>query len=56
MVNITSCATLGVKIPNRKATRCGIIDMFKGQMRSLRTWLLVGSPISLVWYSDLLHA
>ena len=56
MVNITSRVTSGVKIPNQKATHCGIIDMFKGQMRSLHTWLLVGSPISLVWYSDLLHA
>ena len=37
MVNVAARATNGVTIPNRKATRDEIMDMFKAQMTHLKT-------------------
>ncbi|KAF8445073.1 hypothetical protein L210DRAFT_3365717, partial [Boletus edulis BED1] len=41
MVNLNACATNGVRIPTRKVTREAIVDMFKEQMKDLRSRLLV---------------
>ncbi|KAG2122803.1 hypothetical protein BD769DRAFT_1360184, partial [Suillus cothurnatus] len=41
MIHMASQATNGVKIPDRKVTCAEIIEMFKKQMKYLRTWLNV---------------
>jgi hypothetical protein len=39
MIHVASRSTNGVKIPDRKVTRAEIIEMFKKQMKYLRTRL-----------------
>ena len=42
MINVVSHTTNGgMTIPNQKATQKAIIDMFKAQMQSLQSHLLV---------------
>lgn len=41
MINVAARATSGVKIPNRKATRNEVVDLFKRQMTSLKAHLNV---------------
>jgi hypothetical protein len=41
MINIAARATNGITIPNRKATRREILDMFKNQMTHLKERLNV---------------
>ncbi|KAG2135074.1 hypothetical protein BD769DRAFT_1290517, partial [Suillus cothurnatus] len=41
IVDITSCATNGVKIPGRKATHAEIMRMFKNHLIRLRNMLNV---------------
>lgn len=41
MINVAARATHGVKLPNRKATRAEIIDMFKAQLTHLKERLNV---------------
>ncbi len=48
MIDIAARATEGVNIPNRKATRREIIDMFKRNLTKLRTRLNVSVSSSCV--------
>ena len=41
MIDIAARATNGVTIPNRKATREEIMNMFRNQLTRLKEWLNV---------------
>ncbi|KAG2142680.1 hypothetical protein BD769DRAFT_1348977, partial [Suillus cothurnatus] len=47
MVDIASCATNGVKIPDRKATHAEIMRMFKNHLTRLRNTLNVSNVLSI---------
>jgi hypothetical protein len=44
MIDVASCATNGVKIPGRKATRAEIMRMFKNHLMTLKAQLNVRVP------------
>lgn len=51
MINTASRATSGVKIPQRKATRCAIINLFKKNLYELRTRFAVSFFIKFFFFT-----
>jgi hypothetical protein len=51
MIGIAARATNGVTIPNRKATRAEVMDMFKAQMTHLKNRFNVRSPLRCCRYN-----